>query len=43
MTRKPISFSASDKATVVRKYLIDKLPILKIAEQLHVKSALIHG
>ena len=43
MTRKRRSFSASDKATAVRRHLVDKVPVSQIADQMQVQPTLIHN
>ena len=43
MTRKRRSFSAADKAAVVRRHLVDKIPVSQIADQMQVQPTLIHN
>lgn len=43
MTRKRRSFSAADKAAAVRKHLVDKIPVSKIADQMQVQPTMIHN
>ena len=43
MTRIRRSFSAADKATAVRKHLVDKIPVSQIADQMQVQPTMIHS
>ena len=43
MTRKRRSFSPTEKAAAVRKYLVDKIPVSQIADEMQVQPTRIHN
>ena len=43
MTRKRRSVSAAEKAATVRRHLVNKIPVSRIADQMQVQPTLIHN